>query len=465
MYERKAQWDPAKKKAKKKTGQYLGKITTSGFVPKKIAQQPADSMVCVKEYGATAYLSSISADILEALTNVFPDGIGEAIYTLAILRAKGEDSFKRMDVQYKTSVLSDIIPGLALSGASITSLLENVGRKRTAIVTAMNALSKTTRNILIDGSRLTSWSNGMSLPEIGHSSSGRWDPQVNIMYVFERALLPQPVFYRCVRGNIPDVSAMKLTMESMGPDCIFTVVADAGFASAENFELLDEYDMKYIVPLKRNTSEIIATDLNERRSFNHAFTYAERSVIAYEPEKKGYRILVFRDEYMRSKEMSDFIKRLEKKNLTIRASKKKVKDSEVDIGKEAIKSDPYFGTIIMRTNLDDSPQEIYETYKMRVAIEQCFDTLKNTLSQDHSYMHTDESFEAWCFINHIALILAYRVLNTLKDKNLTSRFSFKDIMTYLSKIQKIRIGQEWKTAEFTKKASSICELIGFAVED
>jgi transposase len=47
----------------------------------------------------------------------------------------------------------------------------------------------------------------------------------------------------------------------------------------------------------------------------------------------------------------------------------------------------------------DSPQKIYETYKMRSSIEQGFDTLKNFLNQDHSYMRNDESFEGWCFIN------------------------------------------------------------------
>jgi hypothetical protein len=209
--------------------------------------------------------------------------------------------------------------------------------------------------------------------------------------------------------------------------------------------------------------EILSIDLNVRDNYRYAFTYADRSIIAYEPIKSEYRIIVFRDEYMRAKEMSDFIKKLEKKNLAIRESKRNKAIPEIDIGKEAIIKDPYFGTIIIRTNLEDTPQEIYETYKMRVEIEQCFDTLKNTLGQDHSYMHTDESFEVWCFVNHIALTLTYRVLNTLKEKNLTARFSFKDIMTYLSKIQKIKIGQEWKTAEFTKKTNSICELIGFSV--
>jgi hypothetical protein len=462
LYERKSQWDPVKKKAKKKTGEYLGTITPSGFIPKRTTL-PANDAISVKEYGATAYLSCISSDILKALKEEFPNGLGEMIYVLAILRARGEESFKRMEIQYQTSYLSDIIPGLAMSGASITSVLENVGRKRAEIVATMKKLSSSKTNIIIDGTRLTSWSEGMTLPDVGYSSTGKWDPQVNIMYVFERATLPQPVFYRCVRGNIPDVSAMKLTMEAMESDCIFTVIADAGFASDENFLMLQGTGIKYIVPLKRNTSEIHAPDLNVRDNYRHAFTYAGRSIIAYEPSNSEYRIIVFRDEYMRSKEMSDFIQNLEKKNLAIRESKRKKIVSEINIGEEAIKKDPYFGTIIIRTNLEDIPQEIYETYKMRVAIEQCFDTLKNTLAQDHSYMQSNESFEAWCFINHIALTLTYRVLNTLKEKNLTARFSFKDIMTYLSKVEKVKIGQEWKIAEFTKKTSSICGLLGFSL--
>jgi hypothetical protein len=39
----------------------------------------------------------------------------------------------------------------------------------------------------------------------------------------------------------------------------------------------------------------------------------------------------------------------------------------------------------------------------------------------------------------------------LKDKNLATRFSFKDIMTYLSMVQKIKIGHEWKLPNTQKK--------------
>lgn len=460
LYERKSQWDPNKKKAKKKTGKYLGTITPEGFKPKKTST--SSSFACsVKEYGASAYLLSISQDIREVLNREFPDNkSGDTIYALAVLRVMGENSFKRMEIQYMTSFLSETISGLAMNGSLITPLLEYVGQKRDRITAVMNAMSESVKNIIVDGSKITSWSHQMTMSDIGHNHRRDWHPQVNVMYVFERAAMPQPVFYRCVRGNIPDVSAMKLTIESMGREGDFTLVADTGFASGANFELMQENGIKYIVPLKRNTVEVTGAELGVRDNYKTAFTYNKRSVIAYEPKKDGYRIIVFRDESMRSKEMSDFIGRLEKRNLGIEESKGKKTEQKVDIGKEAIDGDPYFGTIIIKTNMRDSIKEIYETYKIRCIIEQCFDTLKNTLEQDHSYTHNDTSFEAWCFINHIALTLAYRVLNSLKEKCLTDRYSLKDIMVYLSKIQKIKINQNWVTAEFTKKTKFLCEKLG-----
>jgi len=463
LYKLKSRWDPDKGKAVKVSGEYLGSITESGFIPKRIST-PGSVVYVVKEYGATAYLMSISKDIREALAGGFDIRTAESIYVAAILRVMGESSFKRMEDSYETSYISEIIPKLSMSGQAITALLEYVGRRRDRITEVMREMSCCAMNIIVDGTRLTSFSKEMMLPAVGYSAAADWDPKVNVIYVFERAELPQPVFYRCVQGNIPDVTAMKLTIESMERDAEFTVVADTGFADKTNYALFSQYGMKYIIPLKRNSKEATTVELSNRANFNTAFTYNTRPVTAYQLVREDYKILVFRDEEMRFHEMSDFITRLEKKNQSIRESTNKSKESEADIGLETLNADPRFGIIIMRTNTEFPPEEVYETYKMREAIEQCFDTLKNTLSQDHSYMHSDASFEAWCFINHIALVLAYRILNAIKKAGLTSNYSLRDIMVYLSRIQKIKVGPIWKTAEFTTKAQKVCDKLGITVD-
>jgi transposase len=467
-YELKSRWDKEKKKPVKKTGEYLGTIKPWGFVPKSVRVTTMGPIVN-KEYGASAWLCAMSADILELLKQGFDEETANSLYVLSLLRVKGEPTFKRAEHEYETSYLSENIPGLNLSGPRITTLLNQAGGHRDKTVKIMNTLSGSTKNILIDGSRVTSFSKGMSLPQIGHSQSGGWDPQVNVMYVFECAELPQPVFYRCVYGNIPDVSAMKLTIESMEREGDMTVVGDTGFASDTNFQLLHQYNMAYIVPLKRNSAEVSEEGLRLRGNFDIAFTYNKRPVTAYETKRDGYRIIVFRDESLKSDEMTDFIARLEKKNAAVMEAKEKTRktkkagESLVDIGKETIAADPSFGTIIMRTNTDISAEEVYKTYKLRVGIEQCFDSLKNTLQQDHSYMHSDDAFETWCFINHLALIISYRVFNTIKKAGLTNRYSLKDAMAFLSRIEKLNIGGVWHTSEYTKQAVQFCSKLGLSL--
>jgi len=313
LYRLKSRWDPDKKRSVKITGEYLGAITEAGFIPKRVKVNNADIYV-IKEYGASAYLMSISEDIRRILNGVFDKRTADSIYVSAILRLIGEQSFKRLEhASYITSYISETIPDLSLKGPSATALLEFIGRRRDRITEIMRELSSCAINIIIDGSRITSFSKQMMMPQVGYGHGTDWDPQINLIYVFERAPLPQPVFYRCVQGNISDVTAMKLTIESMEREGEFTVVADKGFAKETNYGLLTQYGMKYIIPLKRNSAEFSAEKLGNRSNFTTAFTYNKRPVIAYQVNRENYQVIAFRDEDMKAHEMSDFISKLEKK--------------------------------------------------------------------------------------------------------------------------------------------------------
>ena len=142
----------------------------------------------------------------------------------------GDTVFKRIEHTYQTSHLSTQTPNITLNNPTLTTTLATLGAQRKNIETAMLELSKSVVNIIIDGSKVTSCSHQMSLAQVGYNNKHTWNTQVNIMYVFERSTLPMPVFYRCIFGNIPDVSAMELTMHSMHREGNFTVVGDTGFA-------------------------------------------------------------------------------------------------------------------------------------------------------------------------------------------------------------------------------------------
>ena len=78
-----------------------------------------------------------------------------------------------------------------------------------------------------------------------------------------------------------------------------------------------------------------------------------------------------------------------------------------------------FGIYVMKTNIMDlSLKTIYEYYKSRFEIECMFDTIKNTLKFDKSFMHNDSSLESWAFINHVSIILTQKVYDYIKEKKI-----------------------------------------------
>jgi len=117
------------------------------------------------------------------------------------------------------------------------------------------------------------------------------------------------------------------------------------------------------------------------------------------------------------------------------------------------------GTIALLTNLDakNTPQQIYEFYKCRAAVEILFDTFKNILFADVTYTRSNEALEGWLFINHIALIFYYRLYKRLMQHDLLKKYSPKDILMHLNTIKRVKIDQKWVIAEIPTKSKNILE--------
>jgi len=89
------------------------------------------------------------------------------------------------------------------------------------------------------------------------------------------------------------------------------------------------------------------------------------------------------------------------------------------------------GTISVITNLHVSGEIVYDMLKSRTEIEQSYDTFKNTIHADRTYMRDDFQLQGWMFINFIALILHYRIYALLKSHDMLSKYSPKDVMEHL----------------------------------
>jgi transposase len=440
LYEVGSVWNKEKGRAQKITKGYLGRITEEGLIKPKgktLSTSGKTETMSVKEYGASSVITELGADILSGLRESFPEQ-AETLFTLAALRVVEPNPFKRAEQSYRQSYLSETFKGLKLSGKDISGFLKEFGAGRERMVEFMRGFIRGTEHILFDGTGITSKSERMSVNRLGYNAGREYEPQINLLYAF--ALDSRtPVYYRIVPGNVREVSAFKLSVAETGlRDMV--VVADKGFGSKANFDLLEECGIKYIVPLRRNNGMFDSGKLEagDKSAFDGYFLFGGRPIWHYSTRGS----VVYLDNDLRIEEEKDYILRVEK--------------GFEGYTKEGFIERQYkFGAIALRTNLDKTPQEIYWLYKERREIEQSFDFLKNLLEQDKSYMQNERSLEAWAFINHLALMINYKIYNLLKDKGLLPKYSVFDFIYHLKYIFKIRSDSRWLTSEISSKTSKM----------
>ena len=444
LYACTSKYDPEKKRARKITGEYLGRITEEGLIPPKKKQPENDIRnVSVKEYGASRVVSGIGSDIYAALKKHFPKE-ADRLFAIAALRLIEKCPFKRISEAYDNSYLSELYGKLALSGASLSGFLKEFGRNRERIVAFLKEFICRDEYVLFDGTNIISRSGNMDINRIGYNSRRQFDPQISLMFAFS-ASRHMPGYYRLVPGNVRDVAAFRQSVMESGIKNM-TVIADKGFGSENNFQLLEENGLKYIVPLRRNNGMIDRTKLKtgDRGSFEGHFLFRERVIWYYSYKLNGRSILVYLDSDLRNEEEKDYALRIQK-------------DLEGYTEEGLLDKQYDFGTIAFCTNIDETPEKIYSLYKTRGEIEQSFDYLKNLLEQDKTYLGSQYSVEAWAFLNQISLMLVYKIYNELREKGLTKKYSVSDFLDYLKYIRTVKINNVWFTGEITRASQTLLD--------
>lgn len=315
------------------------------------------------------------------------------------------------------------------------------------------------QHLLFDATNLHTQSKKLPHSHKGYNSQEDYTPQVNLLYAFATKS-KSPAYYRILPGNIQDVAAFKLSIaEADLKDVV--VIADKGFGSETNFEMLKNAGLSYIVPLKRNSSFFDATLLKagDKAVFDGYFMFNERPIWYYKLAKDDVDVVVvFLDEVLRCEEQRRYLLNVERK----------VEGYSLE---GFLEVQYRFGTIILRSNVCCDVVSgggggccgLYLLYKVRGEIEQMFDFLKNFLEQDKSYMQDAYGLEAWAFVNHVSLMLFYRVYDLLRTKELLGRFSVADFLSHLKYIFKVKINDQWHLSEVTKKTQDLLETLNLPI--
>ena len=397
-------------------------------VPKSYKSVDVDK-ISTKEYGLVAFIRCFCSDIIEPLKDYFPHQ-WEWLIVALYCRLLNASPLKNMGYYYRKSFLSEEL-NVSVTPAVISQMLRDISKNRIPAVEYMQHLSgsKKTDMMLIDATSIIWYSENLSRVNLGLSKQHTYEPLFNLLYFYS----PQnylPAFYRLFNGNIKDVTMVSTAIKESGySDTI--LIADKGFFSEKNLQLLEQEKINYIIPLKRSSKLIDYKRYESLTQSKNNFLFEGR-VIYYDsyPVESNRTVHLFIDEQMMIQEKRDFVMRIEK-------------ECNGYTSNVFVKKMPEFGTFSAITAMQTDERTLFLNYKSRVYVEILFDGVKNILGNDYTYMRDDDALEGWMFINHLAFLVHHKIYALLKQNDLIKKYSVRDFIEYVADVKKIKIKDEW----------------------
>ena len=451
-----SRWDKSAHKVRKVVLEHIGMVTPDGIIPKKVRRVAVSPPAYSKEFGASWAAMELTGDIHALLRRHFPEDAGW-LYALALLRCIRQCANRYVEHAYETSFLSERLPGLHLSSQNLSNLMTRLGCLRRQMVAFMREFVPGRGwYVLVDGSAVLCSSGHIRDAQRGYNTRGCRDPQLNLIYVYAVAVKDGkrvPVFYKRYPGSVRDVSAFANLRAEAGLDEV-VAICDKGFAKKADQDEMERTGTKYLIPLRRTSAECPKEPLEKAGfdGFEGRFLYNGRIVwYAKSPRAPGarHRTFLYLDEALRHAEQS-----------ALRGA---------DVGKETPaqlrrikKAQKLAGTICLKTSMEtDDAETVYKTYKVREEVEQLFDTYKAELDFNTTGMHSDETLEASLFVNHLALLVAYRVYERLRDNGkLRDYAAVKLLDQYLRDIRVTNAGGGWQLEPIPKASRKAIEALG-----
>ena len=421
VYRSTTYWDKKEKKRRKRS-EYVGKLTQEGLIVKK------EKKVTVKQYGNALLLHYAMKDLIPML-KAFDSW--KEIYALALTRVVGYTPLKRVKAVWEKLYL-DIKPNL--NPKKLSEVLKEVGLNREAQNAVFRALMNG-KHFVYDLSVVFTRSS-INLAETGYNKDRIHVPQINLALLCSMKGLPAMI--RTLPGSVRDITSLYNTVEEIRAsfDSKLILILDRGFFSQEAIDFLLDKDFSFVIPARRNSKLYeISVDLNEH------FFYRDRLIKAGKAERRYY-LYLFEDVTLRAEEEVNLYRMLDEGRIS---------KEELDRRLERT------GKILLVSDMDAKPEEIFLMYKQRVSVEKAFDAYKNLLHADRMYLQSDEAVFGHIFTSFLALYGYCRLQQMLRNAGLLNKVSPLDLLEEFSKVYMVRIGEKEIMSEVPKKVRELDE--------
>ena len=408
LYESKCIYDKTRPNKHYTKDIYLGSITeNSGFIPaKKYSNIVKAENIYTKIYGHYSLFKNIGEDIRERLVKYFGETFGNQIFVIAIIRAIENTPYSQIEDVFEESYYSVKFKNMNMSKSTLSNLLKELSKYKKNINNFMKEDIEKDDIIIFDGTNFLCGGATISYKGYGYKHGHNYVSQINELYAYS-VRNRKPVYYKLLEGSVSDKATLKDVLRDSGIKNAISLI-DKGFNSDDNINSLLENKNKYIMPLRCDSKLVPDEILKDatRAKAKELFILNKETITGYETKDDTDRICIYFNSTIASVEETEFVDKMNRK----------IKGYEKE---KYQKAKERFGIYVIKTNIDDfSLEKIYNYYSSRTEIEYMFDTIKNTLGYDKSYMHSDEAIESWAFINHISIMLTQRVYDKLNKEEI-----------------------------------------------
>lgn len=416
------------------TGPTIGHIIDNQYVPIQNNQpnRISFSSIDLKDWGNIILCDTLFKEIYDELKVIYNTSDAIKIYCISILRTcnPGIKDYELKDA-YEKSFLSEIYPDVALSKNSVSTFLNDLGKTCSRIATFMkNRTSKVNidHHLLVDGTLKSNESKVNCLSDYSRKARIKGSRDISVLFAFDLEDM-EPVCSKCFPGNMLDVTSY----ESFISDNNIKkgiIVADKGFpSSAAEKHFLNNPDLHYLNPIKRNSKFIKRYNLYDYDDIlpNNSNIMCKK-VKCKEANKWLYS---FRDVNMASKEEKDWLKRAKANNNY---------DNNIFLQKQ--KS---FGTLVLESDIELPIDIAYKSYDSRWEIEIVMRFYKSACEFDETRVHDDYSVIGTEFCDFLSTVLTFKLMNKFDSKKILNKLTYKQIMHILNCAKKVKIeNQEWQ---------------------
>lgn len=450
VYSHSQKKDPKTGKWKTEPGKLLGKIVPGiGFCPKENRLAAEGHITCF-DFGEYFLACSLAGSEYTLLKEAFNADEAMRLFFMASYYAlNGFTGIKSLAFSFERSLFAKDYPELGFSYHLVASMLESIGRTDKQSEYQKKAIKLGSDTLAFDGHVIPTFSEDNCLASAGFKTAKCGCTYMNLMVALDVKNC-QPVGTKVFPGYMLDKSDFIQFCDGIGDISGRIVLIDMGFYSQANLDYIVGKKGYYVIPLH--------SGLKEHKDIRYGSTEKTTQFLYHRNGK------IDTVEYRETNDGKNRI--VYYRNITEAEKLSTLYLVGLENGKEGYTEEEYaklkddFGVIVLKSNLDRKPVELYELYKSRWSIETYYDRLKNGIRFESLNLDDYATVQGLCFV----LMVASRIDARISAAARKAKMPRKELIQLMRYLKLVKQGDEVKIHNMKNEHRKVFEALGIALD-